>query len=117
MGAALSHGIFDLLSKELLKGDSSKDKDPNPQVPQPRRRFAHHNGKAPEPDPWEGLTDDFGIEQSHHLTLIKPQIALCSVIKDESTIVLAALSTEAHMFTVFDKQDMEDPVNAKVMRR
>ncbi|CDZ98518.1 Uncharacterized conserved protein [Phaffia rhodozyma] len=116
-GAALTKGILNMISKEILTGSRSEEEELGPQQGQSQRTFIHRDGVAPTPDPWTGLTDDFEIEQSHHLSLIKPQIALCSVVDDDSAVVLAALSTEVQMYTVFDKQDMDDPVNAKVMRR
>jgi hypothetical protein len=83
----------------------------------PTRSFIHLDGARPTADPFEGLSDDFLIRKSHCFVLLQPQIALKSNIDSESVVILGANMLDLQMFSVLDKQDIDDPVNARVMRR
>lgn len=83
----------------------------------PTRSYTYLNGRAPKSQPWEGLSDNLTIEKKHCFVLLQPQIALRSNVDDESIVIMAANVVELEMFSVLDKEDLDDPVNARVMRR
>jgi hypothetical protein len=110
-GSAIATGFLNMLS-----GDQPEIAVPEPQPT--KRSFVHQeNGAPPVPDPWEGLSDGLQIQQNHCFILVKPQIALRSSVDDDSVVIIAAMSTNLMMYGVLDEQDLDDPVNSRVMRR
>lgn len=67
--------------------------------------------------PTDGISDDFKVAKSNVCLLLKPQVVLKSDIDDNSTVIVTALRTRLHNFTVQDESCAEDSVNAIVLRR
>ncbi|CAH7672088.1 golgi-body localization protein domain-containing protein [Phakopsora pachyrhizi] len=60
---------------------------------------------------------DFVVDSSDLILLLQPQIAFRSNVDDVSTVILTAFHAQLKCFEVLDSSHIDDPVNAKVMRR
>ena len=112
-GTAVAAGLLRMFAGEFGPEVVESEHDTD----RPTRSFIHLNGARPTADPWEGLSDEFIVKKSHCFVLLQPQIALKSNVDSESTVILAANVLDLQMFSVLDKEDLDDPVNARVMRR
>lgn len=65
----------------------------------------------------QDIPDDFMVDFADLVLLMRPQIAFKSEIDDMSTVILTALQVQLKSYEVLDSAHLDDPVNAKVMRR
>ncbi|EGG04706.1 uncharacterized protein MELLADRAFT_78278 [Melampsora larici-populina 98AG31] len=65
----------------------------------------------------QDIPDDFMVDFADLVLLMRPQIAFKSEVDDMSTVILTALQVQLKSYEVLDSAHLDDPVNAKVMRR
>ncbi|UZJ56701.1 hypothetical protein CBS101457_006021 [Exobasidium rhododendri] len=70
-----------------------------------------------EIDPSFGISDEYEVRKSNVCILLKPQIVFKSLVDDKSTMILTALRTRMHNYSVKDPQVEEDSVNERVLHR
>ncbi|KAG0143385.1 hypothetical protein CROQUDRAFT_109221 [Cronartium quercuum f. sp. fusiforme G11] len=63
------------------------------------------------------IPDDFMVDPADLVLLMRPQIAFKSEVDDISTVILTAFQVQLKSYEVLDSAYIDDPVNAKVMRR
>lgn len=65
----------------------------------------------------QDIPDDFMVDFADLVLLMRPQIAFKSEVDDMSTVILTALQVQLKSYEILDSAHLDDPVNAKVMRR
>ncbi|MCO5566325.1 hypothetical protein L7F22_020002 [Adiantum nelumboides] len=68
-------------------------------------------------DPQLRHFDEYEVQKSNVLVLIKPQIVLRSLVDDKSTMILTATRTRMQNYSVTDTEVEEDSINERVLFR
>ncbi|KAL4076077.1 golgi-body localization protein domain-containing protein [Scleroderma citrinum] len=73
-------------------------------------------------NPLDGWDDGIILRKSHFCLLLKPQIILRTAepsteVKEESTVVLAAVQAKLQSFKIMDVSNLEDPISGTIMTR
>ncbi|MBW0479720.1 hypothetical protein O181_019435 [Austropuccinia psidii MF-1] len=63
------------------------------------------------------LPNDLFIDPADLILLMRPQIAFRSEVDEVSTVILTAFYVQLKSFEILDSLHIDDPINAKVMRR
>ncbi|KAH9447797.1 hypothetical protein Pst134EB_021796 [Puccinia striiformis f. sp. tritici] len=65
----------------------------------------------------QDVPDEFILDPSDLVLLLRPQITFRSEVDDISTVILTAFHAQFKSFEVLDPSHIDDPVNATVMKR
>jgi hypothetical protein len=74
-------------------------------------------GLDPHHEAANNLADHWGVRNSFVISLLKPQVALESVVTESATVIVTANSMQFRVFNIVDEKHVDDPINSQVMHR